>query len=57
MTTIPTYLKIGIKQYKIKPVAGGFYSIWQCKDICSLKYLGEWTKQDIIKCYKRGELR
>ena len=56
MKKIPQYLEIGIRTYKTKAVAQGFYSVWHCKDICSLRYLGEWTKQQLIKCWERGEL-
>ena len=56
MKRIPTYLEIGIRTYKTKSLAGGFYSIWECIDISSLKYLGEWTKAQLIKCRERGHL-
>lgn len=56
MKTIPQYLSIGLKSYKTKALARGFYSVWECKDIASLKYLGEWTKQQLIKCWERKEL-
>ncbi len=56
MKTIPKYLEIGIRTYKTKLIARGEYSVWHCSDIASLRYLGEWTKQQLIKCWERGEL-
>lgn len=56
MKTIPQYLEIGIRTYKTKRIARGEYSVWHCNDIASLRYLGEWTKQQLIKCWERGEL-
>jgi hypothetical protein len=56
MKRIPQYLEIGIRMYKTKPIARGLYSVWQCTDLCSLKYLGEWSKQQLLKCWEYGEL-
>lgn len=56
MNTIPQYLTIGLRTYKTRKLAQDEYSVWHCNDICSLKYLGEWTKQQLIKCWEYGEL-
>jgi hypothetical protein len=55
-TKLPTFFEIGLKTYKLKPLARDWYSVWQCTDITSLKYLGEWQKEQLIKCSNRGEL-
>jgi len=56
MKTIPQYLHLGLKTYKTRKLAKDDYSIWLCNDICSLKYLGEWTRQQLIRCCEYGEL-
>ncbi len=56
MKTIPNYLHIGVQTYKTKRIARGEYSVWHCKDICSLKYMGQWTQSQLLKSLKHGEL-
>ena len=56
MQKIPQYLDIGIRRYKTQKHNKNTYSVWECKDICSLRYIGEWTKTQLIKCWEREEL-
>lgn len=51
------YLEIGNMTYKIKNKSQGVYSVWHCLDICSLRYLGERTIQQLIKSCECGALQ
>lgn len=56
MKKIPQYMQIGLEIYKTQRISREDYTVWQCKDIGSLKYLGEWTSRQLMRCYQRGEL-
>jgi len=56
MAATYSYMQIGLKTYKIQPKYRGGFTVWDCKDIATLKYVGERTRRQLIKCYTHGEL-
>jgi len=50
------YLEIGTKTYKIQQIARKLYDVYLCMDICSLKYIGQWTGKQLKQCWEREVL-